>query len=241
MSVLIMSTQTPREPTIAGGAGEGQTGLAVAKATSGTFAVLGTGVLHDADGNKTTPKLKDNDWLVITGHGQEGALVTTGSYLRADRETGEVVELDVDRSAQDFVNAAMQSGLKKGDHINVALYVCYGARKGKNDELSFAQQVATEFLKRGVTSTVVASLSSVGRQGLNDVRSGGWLPFSTNNEDLVVFSNGILDQEKTMEYSQSGVHFSENGVGVSDKKALEEFNTKAVMGFLKKKAYFLMK
>lgn len=99
--------------------------------------------------------LVSGGWLIITGHGVDSRVA--GAYKLDD---GSV--LDIEFTPADYVNLILQShALKDGDHINIILSICNGAKTF--EDVSFAGQLASDLAVCGISSDIYASMSAVGR------------------------------------------------------------------------------
>lgn len=165
-NVMVISTQVA-EATAApiSNFAPGSTGRAIHENVGG-------GMMHmhrdksvsDDDKQNLQKHLRAEGWLIITGHGNVGGNQLSGDYeVAAGANTSLPNVVDVTHSPADFVKTAMQcSNLKKGDHINVLLYVCHAASSSPTSD-SFSKKVAKEFAAEGINTTIVASINPVGR------------------------------------------------------------------------------
>lgn len=167
---MIIGTQKPLQEKSNDLFPSGSTSKHIQKLTQGGFMHVHRELDKiDANDQKTFAKhLKPNGLLIITGHGAAtGSKVVTGAYDRIPNDPDRLpsdVPLDIACQGKDYVNLAMKSGqLKAGDHINILLHVCYGAKKSNELQKSFAQQLGDAFAKRGITTTIVGSETLVGR------------------------------------------------------------------------------
>jgi len=93
--------------------------------------------------------------------------------------------------------------LKNGDHLNVLMYVCYAAQ-GSDQTPSFAKQVADEFAKHGISTSVVASVKPVDRIGNieNGDVAGQLLRFRANQGDIRILNTTVSPQKEIVQQTE---------------------------------------
>ncbi|EKD71556.1 MAG: hypothetical protein ACD_46C00161G0004 [uncultured bacterium] len=164
--VVILSTQLFENITSSNQIQAGGTGKTIEYVTGGKYIEIRSARdetqnnIFRARINKNY--LQPNSWFVITGH-YEDASSLGGKTLSKDNKM-----VDVTRSPEDYVEAAMDCGLKHGDTANILLYACYGAAETATEK-SFAQRLAEAFAKQGIHSHIVASTEMVNRHAVNEI------------------------------------------------------------------------
>jgi len=165
-------------------------------------------------------------WVIVTGHhgGHHHAL--SGSYIHTSsifKQNAEKTNLII--KVDELKNLLMECGYRKGDHINILLYVC-SAATAMSDDKSFAKQLAYLLAEEGISSTIVASKNRVGRfdgRYEEDEIERECLRFRTKNEkgepapEAVVVITGtpgdsIAIEEKLNQYPH-GFYITPYGLG----------------------------
>lgn len=163
-------------------------------------------------------------WVIITGHHIDSDLNTlSGSYIHPFFPVEEIKFYNVLEIAK-FI---LQCGYKVGDHINLLLYICK-AGLSYDEKRSFAYQLASQLALYGISSTIVASKTDVGRfNGTyhDDEIKNECLKFRVANgpEDIIVVTgrpddnNTPIIEEKFNEYPDG---FFITSYGLGDKNIL---------------------
>ena len=90
-----------------------------------------------------------------------------------------------------WLGAAMEGGLKSGNHITILLCICYGAVDTQKTEESFAHKLAREFATHGISTTIIASENPVHRFGSQVILA-----------DKIMFSNRVgMEPGTTFKFS----------------------------------------
>lgn len=206
-SVLILSTQTPTE-----------------KAKKGVASVANGGTGCEIERILSKAKTFPEKWIIVTGHGDQGAQALSGIYMSDLYQPGIAAEeLDIICDAKEYAQLFLDSGLKSGDAVNILLYVCYsGAHKG-DEKNSFATQLAECLAQQGIASYIVASKTAVARfdgqyrDVLHEVR-GECLSYRVDGgpENIVVVTgkpgHPMVIEEKYHQYPD-GFYITSDGLG----------------------------
>lgn len=112
--------------------------------------------------NNPKSNASEQNWTVITGHGDEDENedILSGLYVRKNARS--TTEKLIECKVSDLVNLIEQLGYKAGSHINILLYVCNGGFSSENRE-SFAKHLARCLAEKGISSTIVASKTPIRR------------------------------------------------------------------------------
>lgn len=199
---LIVSTQTPSE--------EAKEGLC-------QFATRGnTGCEIERLLSKASAPFQDK-WVIITGHGSAGDNTISGGYRSLFSPREEEVACD----EKEYTEILKQAGIKKGDTINLLLYVCYSARSTQSDK-SLAEKLAHHLASEGITCNIIASKSAVQRfAGYNPNAGeidGACMSYNVigGSSDIVVVT-GTPGKQPTIEIKEglypNGFYITPNGLG----------------------------
>jgi hypothetical protein len=210
---MIISAATPaKHLTDSVGLRPGKTGQILQKITGGGFYTL--------DGSSPVGKLLDHvshdSWVIITGHGTYGGGFTkvVGETLRLDDKNNTV---KIEFSANDYVRLIRENSLlRNGDKINIMLFVCNGAKPGKDDEeISFAEQLANAFAEKGINTHILAVEGSSPRY--ERVPEDNRIEFKAEylepgERRVMAFDTDALTKSTTKYEPVSAIYVSQEGV-----------------------------
>lgn len=168
--------------------GSGHTAFALAKTLQFPLGVLRSSKNNEQFIEKISQNVEPDGLLVITGHGSTATDVVSGNYIEEQQQT---TGQDIKRSPEAIVDAILEGKkLKAGDHINIMLCICYGAKTLLGDD-SFAHKFGRAFAKHDIKTTILASDEPVTRFGSEAVIDGKIIfhKIGIHKSDLTVLTN----------------------------------------------------
>jgi hypothetical protein len=165
--LMIISTQSSINKTNKK-LSRGCTGRAIQSNVGGGYMVMRQdNQLTTVDKEQLQQHIRPGGLLVLTGHGNSGITVLKGRFHTHDVDNPQLPKqnINIEYTVKDFVDTVMSAGtLHPGDCLNVLIYAC-SAGSGSNENSSFANHLANEFVRHGISTVIYASIASVGRIG----------------------------------------------------------------------------
>lgn len=229
-SALVVSVQKPYQTEISGPQ-NGKSGMMLSKLTGGGYIYVHRDKqLSEDDKQIVSQHLHSNSWLIVTGHGNSEGEEITGGYFYG--KTDKMV--DINLSPQELVNLLLSSNqIKSGDHLNVVLYSCYAADAcyehavngdfmvGDSISRSYAQNLANEFSKKGISTRIIAStelVQRIGGYGVLKDTPGEFIKFRTEKLGLFYFSQEV-GKECYVYKIPTAVYFGKDKIHFKTEKA----------------------